>query len=601
MDTDDLLNAEKKEDHRTEDRLTSWKEIAAYLKRDVRTVHRWEKDQGLPVRRHLHQKAASVYAYRSELDTWWKGRGQQESGSVPADVDATATGPSRLAVDPQASRRPLWQPVVLVLALIGVAVLLLWPTHRTRIGESRRVMVAVLPFQNIGGGAPRDYFCDGLNEELITELAILDPTRMGVIARSSAMVYKEGGKSVHQIGQELGVDYVIEGSVRFDPEKSRITTQLIRVSDQSHLWAETYDTSIENALGTEQQVSHAVAAAVGVRLGTASPKSLTQATTDTEAYHLYLQGRDLFYRRDRADLEQSLTLFDQALERDPSFARAYAATADSYNQLGYLGFRPLGVTIPKAQDAARRALDIDPDLADAHAALGFINAMWLWDWKEAETRYQRALQLDPAYTPARHYYALFLASAGRMPEAKQRIAEAEKIDPFSVPVAAGAAYVYYFDRDYQRSIDYCRRALNRDPDYAIAHAMLGWNLAQLKRYPESIASLKRALELSPENPLYLATLGRVYVLSGSETEAQSILQRLDSLGRQKWVGGSARAIVYAARTDRENALHWLNVAVQQEDGFLLWLKVTPEFDTLRGDPGFQQLVQKIGLPPDSKH
>jgi len=592
MDTDDLPGAENEEDHRTEDRLTSWKEIAAYLKRDVRTVHRWEKDQGLPVHRHVHQKAASVYAYRSELEAWWRGKAQQES--VVADSTANSAGAP--AEGTRTARRSLRLPLALSAVLIGAAILLLWQSRGRRGNTSERVMIAVLPFQNIGGGAARDYFCDGLNEELITELAILDPTRVGVIARSSAMAYKNGGKSIHQIGQELGVAYVIEGSVRFEPDKSRITTQLIRVSDQSHLWAGTYDTSIINALGAEQQISREVATTVGRRFGAAYPKSVAQASVDTEAYHLYLQGRDLFDRRDHADLEQSLLLFDQALQRDPYFARAYAAIADSYNQLGYLGFRPLGLTIPKAQDAANRALAIDPNLADAHAALGFINAMWLWDWKEAESRYQRALQLDPAYTPAHHYYALFLASAGRLQEAKERIAEAEKIDPLSVPVVVGAAYIYYFDRDYQKSIDYCKRALSRDPNYAIAFAMLGWNFAQLQRYPESIAALKRGLELSPSNPLYLATLGRIYVLSGDRLHAVNVLQQLDSLSKQKWVGGSARAIIYAAQNDRDSALHWLNIAAQQEDGFLLWLKVTPEFDGLRGDPQFRQLLAKVGLP-----
>jgi tetratricopeptide (TPR) repeat protein len=371
---------------------------------------------------------------------------------------------------------------------------------------------------------------------------------------------------------------------------------LIRVNDQSHVWAHTYDGKIDNLLDVEQEISRAVADEVNVRLSAVRQKATARASSDPEAYRLYLEGRQLWYRRSQTELEKSVDLLDQATKRDPKFAAAFAAMADSYNQLGYLGFRPLGLTIPKAQSAAEQALTLDPQSADAHAALGFINAMWLWEWKEAESHYQRAMELDPGYVPAHHYYALFLASVGKLKEANEQMAIALKLDPLAPAVNSGAAYVFYFDRQYDNSIEYCQRALQRDPQYAIAHALLGWDYTQSKRFPEAIAELKRALELSPENPLYMATLGRAYILDGQGAEADRILQRLDDLSKQKWVGGSAKAIVYAAKGDRDKAILWLNAAAKQEDGLMLWVKVTPEFDSLRGDPRFKQLVEKIGLP-----
>jgi tetratricopeptide (TPR) repeat protein len=271
--------------------------------------------------------------------------------------------------------------------------------------------------------------------------------------------------------------------------------------------------------------------------------------------------------------------------------------ADSYNQIGYLGFRPLGLTIPKAQDAARYALELDPESVEAHSALGFINAMWLWDWKEAEGHYRRALELDPNDAAAHHYYALFLASANRLPEANHQMAIAQQLDPLEPSVNSGSAYVLYFQRDYEKSIAFCEDALKADSGFAIAHELLGWNNLQLKRYPEAIAELKRAQELAPGSTLYLAELGRAYFIAGNDAEARKVLDQLDELSKSSWVGGSAQAMIYAARGDRDKAIEWLNIAVKQEDGFLLWLKVSPEFDSLRDDPSFTQLVAQIGLPP----
>lgn len=457
-------------------------------------------------------------------------------------------------------------------------------------------MIAVLPFQNLGGGPQLEYVCDGLTEEVITELAALDPNQLGIIARTSAMVYKGKGVGVRDIGRELGVEYVVEGSVLFAEKQSRVTVQLIRVSDQSHLWAHTYDGKAEDLLEVEQEISRAVAEEVNVRVASSRPRPSARRSSDPEAYRLYVQGRQLWEKRSREDLERSVDLLERSTKKDPKFAPAHAALADSYNQLGYFGYRPIGLTIPKAQQAAQRALELDPQSAGANAALGFINAMWLWDWKEAEARYQRAIALDPGYVPGHQYYALFLASAGRLNQAAEEMAIAQRLDPLEPSVNSGSAYVLYLAHDYEKSIGYCRRAIERDDQYAVAHALLGWDDVQVKRYPEAIVELKRALALAPENSLYLATLGRAEVLAGQNAEADHVLQQLDEVGKHKWVGASTKAIIYTAKNDREQALRSLEDAQKQEDWFMLWLKVTPEFDPLRDDVRFQKLVERAGLP-----
>jgi len=580
-----------------EGRLDSWKDIAAYLKRSVPTVQRWEKEEGLPVHRHLHKKQGSIYAYRQELDLWI----EQRRLIVDRGEEAEAIAEVPPEAEPSSARR--WKSLALlaVVAIVLASVTGYWYRTKSRSAmPAHRTMIAVLPFQNLGGGADLDYVCDGLTEELITELAALDPNRLGIIARTSSTMYKGGGTGVRDIGRQLGVEYLVEGSVLFAPGKSRVTVQLIRVADQSHVWAHTYDSNIDNLLEVEQEISRAVAEDINVRVSSPRTRPVARVSSDPEAYRLYLEGRALWQKRSKEALEQSIALYEQAIVKDPKFAPLYSAMADSYNQLGYLGFRPLGVAIPKAQDAARHALELDPESSEANAALGFLNAMWLWDWKEAETRYQRALELDPNNAGAHHYYALYLASANRLPEATEQMAIAQQLDPLEPSVNSGSAYVLYFDRQYERSIEFCRRALQRDAGFAIAHELLGWNYLQLKRYPEAIAELKRAFELAPESTLYLAQLGRAYTLDGQREEADHVLTQLDELAKSKWVGASAPAIIYAARNDRDETIRRLDMAAKQEDGYLLWLKVSPEFDSLRDDPRFQQIEAKIGLPPGGR-
>ena len=222
--------------------------------------------------------------------------------------------------------------------------------------------------------------------------------------------------------------------------------------------------------------------------------------------------------------------------------------------------------------------------------------MWVWDWNEAESQYLRAIELDPGYVPAHHFYALFLAAAGRLKQADDQMSIAVRLDPLAASVKGGYAYILFFERQYAPSLEYARGALESDPGYEIAYAVRGWDLTQLGRYDEAIAALQQALELAPENSLYVATLGRAYVLAGRSADAEGSLRRLEALSKSKVVGASMRAIIYTAMGDKDNAFRWLNTAMKQEDGFLLWMKVTPEFDALRPDVRFEKLLSALKLP-----
>ena len=288
-----LTNQAPDEKLEAADRLDSWKEIAAYLKRDVRTVRRWEKSGGLPVRRHLHQRQASVFAYRSELDAWWQN--EQKGLEQPETA-------SEAAARPHAWKWGLALAAALILLCLAVY---LADRNTVRASAPGRTMLAVLPFQNLGGGNDKDYICDGLTEDLGTELTMLDPARVGVIARTSSMTYKGRTSNVRDIGRELGVQYVIEGSVRFGSERSRVNVQLIRVADQSHVWAQSFEALPGEMFALEQDIARRVAGEVDVRLNQAAPAKPREAV-NPDAYRLYLQGRELWGKRSQADLEHSI-------------------------------------------------------------------------------------------------------------------------------------------------------------------------------------------------------------------------------------------------------------------------------------------------------
>jgi TolB-like protein/DNA-binding winged helix-turn-helix (wHTH) protein/Flp pilus assembly protein TadD len=490
--------------------------------------------------------------------------------------------------------------VVLVLA----GILAFWMSGRRRVlgGLPAPAVLAVLPFENLS--AEQDFLGDGLTEELIARLSRAAPGQLRVIARTSAMHYKGTRKTAAEIGKELGADYLLENSIRHDSKRVRLTVQLIRVSDQTHLWADNFDRASRELLPLQIEVAETLEERLKTYLlphGPRPVRATSERSIDPEAYELYLRGRFEFNKRTQQGLNKSIEYYQQALARQPDYALTYAAMADSYNQMAYFGYDLTGSAEGKAREYAEKALNLDSSLPAAHTALGYSNFMWTWNWPLADRSFTRALRLDPGYVLAHHWYGMYLAASGQTDAAVKQLILAKQLDPLSASINTGLGYMYYFARNYDRAIDLCQRTVELNPDYIPAHVVLGWSYAGKRIYSQAIAEIKRADQLAPGGPVYLTMLGRIYGLNGQREEALNVLHRLDQMEKRNGapIPATARATVFAGLGDRDNAIRWLE-KVAPGDAHANWLRVDPEWDFLRGDPRFQAIVARIGTVSDER-
>ena len=536
-----------KSDERAE-RLDSWKEIAAHLKRDVRTVQRWEKNERLPVHRKHHEKLGSVYAFKSELDAWWNEGRIEPAAGMAAPTRATA--------------RPL---------------------------------LAVLPLRNLSGDPAQEYFSDGFTEELIAHLSRVEPALLGVIARGSAMKFKQSDKGADQIGRQLGASYIVDGSVRRDQERVRISVQLIRVRDQSHLWAESYDRHLRDILDLQSEVARAVTAEITAKVSsTEQAKHAGPRPIDPDAYNAYLQGRFFWNRRTPEAIKKAIDHFEQAVARDASYAPAHAGLADCYALLASieLGILPPIEAMPKAKNAARRAAELDPSLAEAHASLGFA-ALWFdWDWAAADKELRRAIELNPAYPTARQWYAEYLATLDRMEDSVAQYRQALVLDPLSPLLHTALGAEYYFERDYDRSIDQSRRALDLDPNFILAYFNVGRAYVQKRAYAKAIAELTKARELSAESSAMTMALGYAYAAAAKKSDAVKMIEFLKARARRGYVPAFYLGAIYAGLRDVEQSLAWLKKAHDERCDYMVHLVKEAAADPLRKDARFAELVPR---------
>jgi TolB-like protein/DNA-binding winged helix-turn-helix (wHTH) protein/Flp pilus assembly protein TadD len=482
--------------------------------------------------------------------------------------------------------------VVLVVLLLARAGYLVWPHSRPPM-PAHATVLAVLPFDDLSP-QPEEYLVDGLTEEMISQLTRISPD-LKVIARTSAMQYLRTKKSAREIGQELGADYVLENSIRHEAGRLRITAQLVRTADQTHLWAENYDRDMRELLPLESEVTQDIAEQIRRHLlpSSAVARPVAARGVDPEAHELYLKGRYSFNQRSEEGLQKSVEYFSQAVAKDPSYAAAYAGLADAYNLLAFYGFDPTLNAVAQAKIDADKALQLDDSLAAAHAALAYTDFMFAGNWQAAEREFRRALDLDDNYVPAHQWYALYLAGNGRMDEAVGQMQYAQRLDPISPAVHTGLAYMYYYARDYDQAIQQANVALQLNSSFMVAHAVLGWAYTQRARYPEAIAELQTATKLAPGNTVYLCSLGRAYALSGNPAAARKLLADAGATASQPRGNGSAVAALYLALGDSDHALRWLE---QTAPGDIQanWLRVEPAFDPLRGNPRFAAVLSRIG-------
>ncbi|MGA9768966.1 MAG: hypothetical protein WBV94_07995 [Blastocatellia bacterium] len=592
------------------DRLDSWKEIATYLGRQVRTVQRWEKQEELPVHRHQHDKFSTVYAYKSELDAWLSSRARlaASTNSLDAatsdDMTYDSAAPSDFTDDPAApvalpasrffSGKAMAAALLVGLIVIAVAAYLTgWRAYSTNAITDPRIRLAVLPFENLGGNPDQEWFSDGLTEEMITQLGRIQPERLGVIGRASVMRYKATKKSLEEIGGELNVDYILEGSVRRESERVRVTAQLIRVSDQMHLWAGTFDKDLPGILALQSEIATRIAHSFAPKLLENSSAITPRASTDNPAaLDEYLKGR---YTWNRGAFEKSLEYFEQGVKLDPGFALAYTGLAEAHAMLGRYGRRPSADAFPKAKAAAEKAIEMDDTLAEAHSALALVKFYWDWDWAGAEKEFLRAIEINRALANAHHGYAHFLSAMGRHDEAIREVKLAEQLEPLSATINSDAGWFYFRARRFDEAIAVCRRAIEIEPTFSSAQTCIIDSLIHEGRFNEAWQEARGFLK-SPEEVQMIAKLAGA---EPKEALRKIRLWRLEQLrlrAKSEYVPPYQFVSAYAGLDERDSAFEWLEKGYVARDRIVLLMKVHPMFDPLRSDPRFDNLMRRVGLP-----
>jgi TolB-like protein/Flp pilus assembly protein TadD len=463
--------------------------------------------------------------------------------------------------------------------------------------SNEKVILAVLPFDNLSRDPDQEFFSDGLTEEMITQLGKLNPERLTVIARGSVAKYKGSRLAVDQIGKELHADYLVEGSVRRASDRVRITVQLIRVRGQTDLWAESYDRELRDVLAVQDSVARTIANQIHITLTPGQQTRLaSRANLDPEAYEAYLKGRYYWNKRTADGLQKALIYFQQAINQDPAYGAAYSGLADCNSGLAWHGFKSPAEALPKAYAAALKAIEIDPQSAEAHASLGLV-LHHRWDWAGAEVEFRRSLQLDPHYANAHHWYGDNLSVKGRHDEALLEAKQALELDPLNLMIGTWVGLRYYFARKYDLAIEQGRNAVELDANFAAAHLLLGENYVQMGLHEQGLAELQTAASLSGNSPLYLAQVAVAHASAGRKTEALRIIAQLQMIAGTRYVSPYGLAQIYAALNDKEKTFKWLQLAYDDRAVWMSYLAVDPVFDGFRSDQRFQDLLRRVDLLP----
>jgi TolB-like protein/Tfp pilus assembly protein PilF len=461
-------------------------------------------------------------------------------------------------------------------------------------GSTQVPRIAVLPLTNLSGDPGKEYFADGMTEALITDLAKIGGLQ--VISRSSVMRYKQAGKPLQEIADELGVDYLIEGSVIPAGEQVRITAQLIHVASDTNLWAENYDERLEDILSVQGRVALAVAQQVQVQLSPRETERLAGGgTVDARAYPLYLQGRFNWNRRTKEGFERSLELFEEALRIDPDFAMAHAGKADALTLLGEYSYLPPDQTFPAAKKAALRALELDDTLGEAHAALGETLHYHDWDLAGAEEQFKMAIELSPGYATAHQWYAEVLTNMGRFEESLVHAEKAVELDPHSPIVRYEITMNYHFSRRYNLTLEQALRDIERDPEFWVHHWGLASIYSHLERHDEAIEAGRKAVRMSSESPFALCALGWILARAGEVEEARQVDAELEAREQLGIFTPFRRSTIHIGLGDFDRAFELLEEAVEIRDPQTVLVSVWPVFDPLRDDPRLDALMRRMGL------
>jgi eukaryotic-like serine/threonine-protein kinase len=545
------------------------------------------------------------------------GQRYHSGGEVRAALEAAATASrseripvAALAVHETHQRserlqKRLWWSALAFLAIVSVLGTLLWRSSHRHPPPGPAPLpgaiqsVAVLPLENLSGDPAQDYFSDGMTDALITELSHIRKLR--VISRTSVMQYKRTQKPLADIARDLNVDAVVEGSVVRSSGRVRISAKLIQTSMEQTLWADAYERDFTDVLALQSDVATAIARGIQVELSAPEASVLASVRPVVpEAYEAFLRGRFEAEKRNPQGLVGSVEYFQKAIEKDPTYAAAYAGLADSFLNLSTYEIRSPAEVMPKAKDAAERALKIDPNLAEAHASLAAIRFYSL-EPGDVEGEFKRAIELDPGYATAMHWYALSLAAQGRKEESLTEIKLAREIDPRSLIINANVGWCYYVAGDWDRAIEEEKNTLRLGPGFIVAHGYLGQAYMEKKMYDQALGELRQTMSLAPGSMSRKAELGAAYARAGKVAEAKEILQEFQNAQGSKYISSYDWAMLYSGFGNKQETIAWLRKAYDERNGRLANLAVHPQFIFLRGEPGFEKVLEQMNVPENLRH
>jgi serine/threonine protein kinase/Tfp pilus assembly protein PilF len=508
-----------------------------------------------------------------------------------------------LKAELERSTAPSWlrwtrSPITLILVLLVSALALALPFywHRnltTNLPPEKSI--AVLPFENASNDSNTEYLSEGISEALINSLSELQQLR--VIARPTAFRYKLKDVDPREVGRQLGVAAVLTGKVRQMQDALNVQVDLVDAVTGAQIWGAGYDRKIADLVAVKQAIAQEVAAKLKLKLSSEEQRQLIKRdTTNAEAYQFYLRGRYFWNKRTSDGIKQAIEHFQQSIEHDPNFALGYVGLADSYTGLTFYNFAAPHEAMPKAKESAIKALKLDNTLAEAHASLGHILMNYDWNRSAAEREFKRSIELKSDYATAHQWYAIhYLTATGRFEEAVQEMKKALELEPASLVMNTFMGETFYFAGRYDEAIDQCRRTIQMDPNFAVAHWHLGLAYEQKQAFDAAIEEFKSAISLSGGSPLMKAALGRAYAESHKKNEANEMLNELNELAKRQYVSAYEVAKIYVALVDNEQAFQSLEKAYAEHSFHLANLNVCPQFKSIRSDPRFQDLVQRVGV------
>jgi DNA-binding SARP family transcriptional activator len=469
------------------------------------------------------------------------------------------------------------------------------PTRRARATDRSIDAIAVLPFRNETGDASLEYLSTGIADSLIKSLSHVPGLR--VLAYSTVSRYRQPELTPRKLGRALDVQALITGRIDRVDDTLVIATELVHTSDGSRLWGEQYRLQKTGILAIQEEISREIAVKLRARMAVHERLDVKQYTADPEAFRLYLKGRFHWNKRTSDGLTKAIGYFEQAIQRDPIYALAYSGLADCYNLVSLYGVLPPKDTMPRAKAAARKALELDSSLAEAHTSLAYTFLYFDWEWAAAEHAFRRALAINPNYATAHHWYHEYLTAMGRFDEQMSEILLAQELDPLSLIINTDVGWGLYYGRAYDQAVEQLLRTLELDSHFAVAHLILGLAYAQQKAFGPALSSVQRAVDLSGSTPsmLTVAALGYVYALSGRSSDACTVMERLGKLPGARHASDYCQAMVLAGLDDRSAACQRLERAVEERHDRLIYLNVEPIFDGLRTESRFRALTSSIGL------